>query len=276
MMDKSTSKEKILALDIDGTLTNSQKCISPATKAALRHMMEQGHKVILASGRPATGIRRYEQELELEKHGGYVLAFNGACITRCETGKIIYEKVLPGDLLPGLYRFAKEKGCGLAAHKGDISVSAFAPDEYVELEARINGMTVVQPEDFVGYVDFDMYKCLMTAEPSKAAALEIQLRERYGDRADIYRSDPYFIEVMPQGVDKGAALGKLLAIIGAGWEDTVCCGDGYNDISMIRQAAVGVAMANAQPEVRAAADYVAPGNDEDGLVQVIERFIGLW
>ena len=123
------------------------------------------------------------------------------------------------------------------------------------------------------FVDFDMHKCLMTAEPSKAAALEIQLRERYGDRADIYRSDPYFIEVMPQGVDKGAALGKLLAIIGAGWEDTVCCGDGYNDISMIRQAAVGVAMANAQPEVRAAADYVAPGNDEDGLVQVINRYI---
>ena len=71
-----------MALDIDGTLTNSEKDISPATKAALFRMMEKGHKVILASGRPSTGIRRYESELELAAHDGYVLAFNGACITR--------------------------------------------------------------------------------------------------------------------------------------------------------------------------------------------------
>ena len=78
---------------------------------------------------------------------------------------------------------------------------------------------------------------------------------------------------MPQVVDKGAALEKLLEILGARWEDVICCGDGYNDISMIERAGVGVAMANAQPEVRAAADYVAPGNDEDGLVWVIDRFV---
>lgn len=266
-------REKILALDIDGTLTNSDKDISPATRAALFRMMEQGHRVVLASGRPFTGIRRYERELELKARGGYVLAFNGACITRCESGRIVYKRVLPAELLPGLYGFAKENGCGLATHRGDVSVSAFAPDRYVELEARINGMTVVQPEDFVGFVDFDMHKCLMTADPHRAAMLESRLRDRYGDRADIYRSDPYFIEIMPQGVDKGAALEKLLKILGAGWEDVVCCGDGYNDISMIERAGVGVAMANAQPQVREAADYVAPGNDEDGLVWVIDRFI---
>lgn len=270
---KNRMRKKILAVDIDGTLTNSAKDISPATGAALRRMMERGHKVILASGRPVTGIRRYEQELALERYGGYVMAFNGACMIECETGRKVYERVLPGELLPELYRFARERGCGLATHKGDISVSAFAPDEYVELEARINGMTVVQPEDFVSYVDFGMYKCLMTAEPSRAAQLERELGQRFGDKANIYRSDPYFIEVMPQGVDKGAALGKLLEIMGADWADTVCCGDGYNDISMIRRAGVGVAMANAQPQVRAAADFVAPGNEDDGLVQVIDRFV---
>lgn len=266
-------REKILALDIDGTLTDSDKNISPATKAALLRMMEQGHRVVLASGRPCTGIRRYERELELAGRGGYVLAFNGACIYQCESGKIVYKRVLPPELLPGLYRFAREKGCGLATHRGDISVSAFLPDRYVELEARINGMTVLQPEDFVGFVDFDMHKCLMTAEPHRAAVLERELQERCGDKADIYRSDPYFIEIMPQGVDKGAALEKLLGILGKSWEDVVCCGDGFNDISMIKRAGTGVAMANAQPEVRAAADYVAPSNDEDGLVWVIDRFV---
>ena len=143
----------------------------------------------------------------------------------------------------------------------------------MELVARINGITVVQPEDFVGCVYFDMHKCLMTAEPDRAAVLERPLQAGCGDRVDIYRSDPYVIEIMPQGVDKGAALEKLLEILGARWEDVICCGDGYNDISMIERAGVGVAMANAQPEVRAAADYVAPGNDEDGLVWVIDRFV---
>lgn len=266
-------RKKILALDIDGTLTNSDKDVSPATKAALARMMEQGHKVVLASGRPETGIRRYVRELELEKYGGYVLAFNGARIIDCKTGEILYKRVLPRELLQGLYDFAKEKGCGLATHHGDVSVSAFPPDEYVDLEARINGMSVVQPEDFTGFVDFDMHKCLMTGKPERAAVLEKELQERYGDRADIYRSDPYFIEVMPQNVDKGSSMGRLLEIIGAEWEDTICCGDGYNDISMIRRAGVGVAMGNAQPEVKAAADYVAPGNDEDGLADVIEKFV---
>ena len=266
-------REKILALDIDGTLTNSEKDISPATKAALFRMMEKGHKVILASGRPSTGIRRYESELELAAHDGYVLAFNGACITRCGSGKIVYKRVLPKDLLPELYRFAAEKACGLATHRGDVSVSAFAPDRYVELEARINGMTVVQPEDFVGFVDFDMHKCLMTAEPDRAAVLERQLQAGCGDRVDIYRSDPYFIEIMPQGVDKGAALEKLLEILGARWEDVICCGDGFNDIPMLRWAGVGVAMGNAGQAVKDAADYVTGTNDEDGLLEVIRRFV---
>ncbi len=270
---KSVMRKKILAVDIDGTLVNSAKDISPATSAALRRMMEQGHKVILASGRPVTGVRRYERELALDRYGGYVMAFNGACILQCESGRTVYERMLPGELLPELYRFAQERGCGLVTIKGDISVSAFVPDKYVKLEARINGLTVVQPQDFTGYVDFGMYKCLMTAEPARAGELEREMRLRFGDKAEVYRSDPYFIEVMPLGVDKGAALGKLLEIMGADWADTVCCGDGYNDISMIRQAGVGVAMANAQPEVREAADFVAPGNDDDGLVQVINRFI---
>lgn len=266
-------KRKILAMDIDGTLTDSDKNISPATKAALTHMMELGHGVVLASGRPLTGIRRYQRELELERFGGYVLAFNGGCMVECRTGEILDKKVLEQGLLPDLYAFAKERGCGLATHVGDVSVSAFEPDRYVDLEARINGMTVVKPENFVEYVDFEMYKCLMTADPSRAAEVEKELRERCGDRADVYRSDPYFIEVMPRNVDKGTAMGRLLELIGGDWADTICCGDGYNDISMIKRAGLGVAMRNAQPQVRESADYVAPSNDEDGIVHVIERFI---
>lgn len=264
--------EKALVLDIDGTLTNSKKEITPATRQAIQGLMERGQKVILASGRPTPGMRKYEKELELEKYGGYLLSFNGAKIVDCYTGEIIYQRLLPLTLLPGMYRFAKDNGCGLITYLGSEVISAFPTDKYVELEARINGLPVKEVENFLEFVDFDINKCLMTAEPDKAEHLEKDLRDRYGDRADVYRSEPYFIEIMPKGVNKAASLDKILPVLGVTRENTICCGDGFNDISMIKYAGVGVAMGNAQQVVKEAADYVTAANDEDGLVQVIERF----
>lgn len=266
-------KKKVLVLDIDGTLTNSKKEISPATKEAIQNIMEQGHKVILASGRPTPGMRRYERELELEKYGGYLLSFNGARIVECRSGEIVYQRLLPLALLTGLYSFAEKNGCGLVTYLGDEVISAFSPDRYVELEARINGMPVRQVENFLDFVDFDINKCLMTADVERAEALEKELREKYSDVASVYRSEPFFIEIMPKNVDKASSLDKMLEAVGAKREDVICCGDGFNDISMIKYAGVGVAMGNAQPAVREAADYITATNDEDGLVQVIDRFI---
>ncbi len=264
--------KKALVLDIDGTLTNSKKEITPATGQAIQGLMRRGHKVILASGRPTPGMRKYERELELEKYGGYLLSFNGARIVECDTGEILYQKLLSLTLLPGLYRFAKNNGCGLVTYLGSEVISAFPKDKYVELEAAINGLPVREVDGFLEFVDFDINKCLMTAEPEKAEKLEKELQQQYGDRASIYRSEPYFIEIMPENVNKAAGLEKLLPVLGVTRENTVCCGDGFNDISMLRYAGVGVAMGNAQQRVKEAADYVTAANDEDGLIRVIERF----
>lgn len=263
---------KALVLDIDGTLTNSKKEITPATRQAIQDLMKRGQKVILASGRPAPGMLRFEKELELERYGGYLLSFNGARIVDCYTGDIIYQRLLPLPLLPGLYRFARDNKCGLITYLGDEVISAFPADKYVELEARINGLPVREVENFTEFVDFDINKCLMTAEPEKAEGLEQELREQYRDRADVYRSEPYFIEIVPKNVSKAVSLDKILPVLGVTRENTVCCGDGFNDISMIEYAGVGVAMGNAQQAVKAAADYVTASNDEDGLIQVIEKF----
>lgn len=265
--------KKALVLDIDGTLTNSKKEITPATKRAIQDIMEKGHQVILASGRPTAGMRRYEQELQLEYYGGYLLSFNGARVVACRSGEIIYQRLLPLTFVPELYEFAKNNGCGLVTYLGEEVVSAFPIDQYVETEARINGLPVREVEDFPRFVDFDINKCLMTAEPERAAVLVEKLQKKYGGVASIYRSEPYFIEVMPQNVDKASSLDRMLLALGMKREDAICCGDGYNDISMIRYAGIGVAMGNAQAEVKDAADYVAATNDEDGLVGVIERFI---
>lgn len=264
---------KILALDIDGTLTTSKKEISPKTKEALFKIQEAGHILVLASGRPTPGMKRYAEELELAKYGGYLLSFNGARITNCKSGDIIYAQTLPGSVIPGLYEFATRNHCGLITYYKDSVVSGNGIDKYIELESRINGMPLMEVDDFVGFVNYDVNKCLMTAEPEKAERCLSELQEKYADTLSIYRSEPFFIEIMPQHVDKANSLGHMLELLKMEKKDLICCGDGYNDISMISYAGVGVAMANARDEVKAAADFVTGSNDEDGLVTVVEKFI---
>ncbi len=266
-------KQKILVLDIDGTLTNSQKEITPKTKTALLDIQKKGHIVMLASGRPTPGMLRYAKDLELATYGGYLLSYNGARIMHCKTGEIICQQTLPRTIIPELYAFAKENGCGLISYDGDMVISGTGMDEYIELEARINGLPIKEVDNFTEYINYDVNKCLMTAPPEHAEKCMLALQKKFEGILSIYRSEPFFIEIMPQNVDKAASLDNMLKIVGLNREDTICCGDGYNDITMISYAGVGVAMANARDEVKAAANFVTGSNDEDGLVEVIEKFV---
>ena len=145
--------------------------ITTVTKQAIQGLMQRDYQVILASGRPTAGMRRYEEELELEKYGGYLLSFNGAKVIECRSGEVVYQRLLPLTFIPGLYDFAKKNHCGLITYLGDEVISAFPIDKYVEIESRINGIPVRRVENFVDFVDFDINKCLMTAEPARAAIL---------------------------------------------------------------------------------------------------------
>lgn len=265
--------EKILVLDIDGTLTTSSKEISTETKRGIKMVQERGHLVMLASGRPSMGMMRYAKELELAKYGGYLLSYNGARIIHCPSDEIIYQRTLPRSVIPDLYFFAKEHDCGLITYCGDTVISGTRLDEYIELEARINGLPIKEVDDFISFVNYDVNKCLMTAPGDDAEQYELLLQEQFADTLSIYRSEPYFIEIMPKNVDKGASLNYMLNTMGLSMENAICCGDGYNDITMISYAGIGVAMANARDEVKAAADYITKSNDEDGLVDVIQKFI---
>jgi len=272
-MSESRKDIKMLVLDIDGTLTNSNKDISENTKRGIKNIMERGHKVVLASGRPTPGMRRYAEELELEKYGGYLLSFNGGRIIDCRSGAIVYQKVLPASVIRGLYKFAEDRDAGIITYLGDKIILGTRADKYIEIESRINGMPIKKVDNFVEYVDFDVNKCLITAEPDKAAVYVEELQEKYGEILSIYRSEPFFIEVMPKNIDKANSIDRMLSTVGLTRENIICCGDGYNDMSMIQYAGVGVAMENAQPEVKEAADYITDSNDNDGIVKVIDKFI---
>lgn len=263
---------QMLVLDIDGTLTTSEKKISPATQEALLKLQKEGIYVVLASGRPTAGILPYAKELKLHEFGNYILSYNGARILNLKTNEIIYDKTLPANVIPLLYEEAISSKTGLISYEGDGAIAATPIDKYMEYEAHINRIPIREVPDFPSYVTFPVNKCLMTGEPEHLVSVEERLKKQFHGLLNIYRSEPYFLEIMPQNIDKAASLQKLLGALGLTQNQMICCGDGYNDVSMIEFAGVGVAMANAQDVVKDAADFITGSNNEDGIVAVIEKY----
>lgn len=271
-MEDKMSK-KLLALDIDGTLTNTQKDITPATLEKIIEAQEKGHIVAIASGRPLPGIRKIADTIELDRFGGYVLAFNGGRIVDYSTGEVVYQAVLDNDVVRDIYDYCLKAGCGMVTYDGDRVITGTDIDGYMTFEASINHMEIMRIDNFREYIDFPLNKCLLTADPDKAEKIEQELAEKFGDQLNIFRSEPYFVEIMPPNVHKATSLEKLLEVFDMDRKDLVACGDGYNDLTMIEYAGVGVAMANAQDIVKEHADYITLSNDEDGLVPVVDKFI---
>ena len=104
---------RAIALDLDGTLTNHEKVVTPKTREALLKAASEGAVIILASGRPTYGIEPVAESLELNQRGGYILSYNGGNIVNAQTGEKLFSQFLPDEVIPELYAYAKEKGHGL-------------------------------------------------------------------------------------------------------------------------------------------------------------------
>lgn len=265
--------KKILILDIDGTLVNSKKEITPRTKDALFEIQRKGHLVALASGRPYPGMKKYAKEIGLEEFGGYALSFNGGMIQNCATKEVVFEKSIDKKYAKIIYDYAMENQIGMVTYQDDMVVTGTEIDKYMEYEARLNYMILHKVKDFCSYVDFDMIKCLLTAEESKAERCEKELANMLAPDLNVFRSEPFFIEITAKGVDKAESVDHLIRQLEIPRENCICCGDGFNDLTMVSYAGIGVAMANAQQIVKDSANYITASCDDDGIVEVIEKFI---
>lgn len=265
-------KYKLLVLDLDGTLTNSKKEITRHTKETLIKAQEAGLKVVLASGRPTYGVAPLANELELQKYEGYILAYNGGEIIDWKTRELMYEKQLDSDLLPYLYRCAKENDFAIVTYENEYVLTEKPDDEYVLKEALLNVMKIKKVDNFLEAVKHPITKCLIVGEPSRLALLEKEMYEKLKDRMGVFRSEPYFLELVPKGIDKAQSLSVLLEEIGMTKNELIAIGDGFNDLSMIQYAGLGIAMENAQDVVKQAADFITLSNEEDGVAYAVEKF----
>ena len=266
-------KYKMIVLDLDGTLTNNKKEITPRTKQTLMQAQAAGVHVVLASGRPTYGIVPLAEELKLKESGGYILAFNGGKIIDCTNNEVLFEQKLDEQLVPILFQEAKKAGMEILTYQGEGIAATNKDDEYVQHEAFINKMPVMQYDDFLNQLVYPINKCLIVGDPTPLHELELRLAKELEGKMDVYRSADFFLECVPLGIDKARSLDRLISSLGISREEIIACGDGYNDLSMIRFAGLGVAMANAAKDIQSEADFVTLSNEEDGVAHVIERFI---
>lgn len=264
---------QILVLDLDGTLTNSEKKITPQTLDALLDIQAKGKRVVLASGRPTQGVVPLARQLQLDQFGGYILSYNGARIINCKTQEIVYNRTLPPEVIQPAFEIASQFDVDMITYNDTSILSGIKSNQYTELESRINNMPVVHLDHFGEAIDFPVNKLLVTGVPALIQEVEAAEKAKFRKYINIYKSEPFFLELVPSNVDKAYSLQKLLSSIGILANEMICCGDGYNDVTMIESAGLGVAMANAQPAVLELADYVTKSNDEDGVLHVINKFL---
>ncbi len=267
---------RMMVLDIDGTVNNSQKEVTPKTKEALWRLQEKGVMVAVASGRPPMGVAPVADILKLDQFGSYILGFNGARIIDWRSKECVYEKTLALHMPRKLIEDCSHWGLGMLTYDETHVIALTRQDRYMEIEAKINRVSLTFPGNPEEVLQVPVNKCLLTGEPQNVATAEEELAEKYRHEAEVFRSEPYFLEVTPKHVDKAYCLSRLLEILKISREQVICVGDGYNDISMLQFAGVGVAMANAQMPVKAIADDVTRrDNDHDGVAEVVEKYFGI-
>ncbi len=265
----------MLVLDIDGTLVGSDKTISEKTREAIIKAQQRGKIVAIASGRSIAGIRKTASNISLEQYGGYVIAYNGTTVVNCKTGECIYNQMVPKELVKPVYEAAKRVSAGIVVYNDNTKemISGNGLNEYIKIDAEACNVTINEVSDFVKAINFPFNKFLLSGKPEHMAEVEKIMAKEFGDRLNVFRSDPFYVELLPRYVDKGVAVEKLVKHLDIQREKVICIGDSYNDLPMLRFAGMGVAMGNAQQEVKEMADYVTASNDEDGIVNVIDKFM---
>ena len=267
-------KYKLLVLDVDGTLLNDEREISKRTLAALLKVQQMGVRIVLASGRPTYGLMPLAKTLELGNYGGFVLSYNGCQIIKAQNGEILFERRINPEMLPYLEKKARKNGFAIFTYHDDTLITDSPDNEYIKNEALLNNLKIIREDEFSTAIDFAPCKCMLVSDKEKALiGLEQHWEKHLAGTLDAFRSEPYFLEVVPCGVNKANTLGALLEHLGVTREEVIAVGDGVCDVTMLQLAGMGVAMGHSQDSVKVCADYVTASNEEDGVALAVEKLI---
>ena len=266
----------LIATDVDGTLLDEDERVTPRTRAAVRAAVAAGATFVLATGRPPRWIQPVVDGLGLAP---MAVCANGAVIYDPATDRIVSARTLSPEMLAELADIATRviPGAGLAVERVGRSAHDAATPQFVSSpgyeHAWLNpDNTEVSVEDLLSA---PAVKLLIRKAGAQSADMAAELVKHIGAQGDItYSTNNGLIEIVPSGISKATGVAELAGPLGLTDADIVAFGDMPNDVPMLSWAGRGVAMGNAHPEAKAAADEVTTTNAEDGVATVLERWWG--
>ena len=273
-----TQKIKMIGLDLDGTLLTDKKELTVRTREVLAKAIRSGIVVLVATGRPWMGV---PEELREFPGMDYALTSNGARIIDTRTGNVIEEHLLSVKSAKKALEICRKYDTLQEVY---FDGQGYAPAEKMEFVERYHKnpnmweymrKTRIPVDDIFELVDrenrgLDKTQALFADMSERKRAWEELARHEV---LELVGSLRYNIEVNAAGVNKGTGLVNLGSRLGIKREEIMAFGDGDNDTVMLKEVGFGVAMANGEPQVKEAADYITLSNEEDGVAQAIERFV---
>ncbi len=268
---------KLVAIDMDGTLLNSNNEVSERTKIALQMANDKGVNVVLATGRILKSALQFRRDLNINNP---IVACNGAIIIN-EDEEIIYKRPLDRSIIENILDLGKQNNIyyhfydeySLYSNNFVEEVISF----YNNTAAKLNGSDLVinifkEKEEILTRNDLNILKFIFIDNDLKKL---IDVRKQLDDMGVLSVSSSWDnnIEVMGKGVSKGEALTYLCKQLNIDHTQVISIGDNENDLSMLDFAGLGVAMGNSKDDIKKASDYITSTNDDEGVAKVIEKFI---
>lgn len=261
----------MLVLDMDDTLLTDDHKISDLNKKVLLEAQAKGVYVVLASGRPTSAMTAYAKELELDLNNSYIISFNGAIISTVKDDIILFEQTLTQKQIHELYDYSVKMKTHIITYL-DGEIISETDSEFIEIEKVITGMPHRKVTSFKEAVDRSAVKCILLAEPSYLKEVEQDLKEAM-PHLSISMSKPFFLEAAQYGIDKAASIKILAERLKIQQSEIIAVGNAGNDLSMIEYAGLGVWVDNVTPELRDRADIIVASNNNDGVAEVVQRYI---
>lgn len=262
---------KMLVLDIDDTLLNSQHEISETTFNRLLKFQKAGNHLVLASGRPTASMFQTAYDLKLDQHDSHMISFNGAVVTGLAERDELFSQRMNMAEQQEVVKYIRDNDLVIVGYTED-GIKVDRENDYSHIEGELTGLPVDYDYEHFNHLSTPQLKLMGVGDPVIVNRLENELGRTFAHETNAVTSKPYFLEFMHEKSSKGSSLLRLCDHLGIDISEVIACGDGNNDLTMIQTAGLGVAMANATETLKAAADYITASNDEDGIVQVIDKF----
>lgn len=266
---------RILFTDLDGTLLNDAKEVTPGNQAAIDEALKKGHKIVVTTGRPLASARVGAANAGLVKEGCYVICFNGGMIYDPYHEKIVYGKTFSKETAVEIIKEAVKRNLHIQGY-ADTHIVALKENVELETYGKLNRLSYEIVNSAEEMVPCDPYKLIAICSDDKGKndRFQEEVLQSRSEIVDSFFSNDAYLEIVPKGVSKGEAVRWFCDYMNIPIENSVAAGDAQNDVEMLKAAHVGAVMCNAFPGIAEYGNYITEhDNNHDGVAEIIRKFI---